>query len=406
MKKITFRLAQGKIESSEVHTADNLSVQLVFDYKGTGYEAWTKYVDLRMSDGTSDIQNLGTGEEVTFDLTSAHTKAGNLYINPYCMDGTARKGFPISKVEIGRQLSNGAVTATVQTYINDYIDSRLTVKAVTAQTLEAGQPAEATVTQEADGVTYAFGIPIPDISAIESAEATRLASEATRVSNEQSRVTAEGSRVTAEGNRVTAEQGRATAEGNRVTAESGRVSAESARVTAENARNVFQAYNGATAYVVGNKVSYNGSSYVCILNSTGNLPTNGTYWQIVAQKGTDGEVTNASLATTLGNYALKAQEAWITPSLLNGATSDATDPIRYRKTSTGRVVFKGRGTFGAGQAISMPVGYQVAAGKNFRVPVVAASGLTMGVFVIVSGNAVFVSTGTFSLDNVSYEAEG
>ena len=47
------------------------------------------------------------------------------------------------------------------------------------------------------------------------------------------------------------------------------------------------AYNGATAYVADDVVSYNGSSYICILASTGNLPTNTTYWNLMAQTGTD-----------------------------------------------------------------------------------------------------------------------
>ena len=33
------------------------------------------------------------------------------------------------------------------------------------------------------------------------------------------------------------------------------------------------AYNAGTAYIVDDVVSYNGSSYVCIQASTGNLPT-------------------------------------------------------------------------------------------------------------------------------------
>jgi hypothetical protein len=44
-------------------------------------------------------------------------------------------------------------------------------------------------------------------------------------------------------------------------------------------------YNGATSYVLGDSVSYNGSSYVAIQATTGNLPTNTTYWQLLAQKG-------------------------------------------------------------------------------------------------------------------------
>jgi hypothetical protein len=47
------------------------------------------------------------------------------------------------------------------------------------------------------------------------------------------------------------------------------------------------AYSGATAYVADDVVSYNGSSYICILASTNNLPTNATYWNLMAQTGTD-----------------------------------------------------------------------------------------------------------------------
>ena len=48
-------------------------------------------------------------------------------------------------------------------------------------------------------------------------------------------------------------------------------------------------YSWATAYIVDDVVHYNGSSYICILASTGNVPTNTTYWGIVAEKGADWE---------------------------------------------------------------------------------------------------------------------
>ena len=57
------------------------------------------------------------------------------------------------------------------------------------------------------------------------------------------------------------------------------------------------AYNGATAYSVDSVVSYNGSSYICKLASTGNLPTNTTYWDQMSAKGTDG--TNGTNGTDL-----------------------------------------------------------------------------------------------------------
>lgn len=47
-------------------------------------------------------------------------------------------------------------------------------------------------------------------------------------------------------------------------------------------------YSAATAYVVNDAVEYNGSSYICIAPTTGNDPTNATYWNLMAQKGADG----------------------------------------------------------------------------------------------------------------------
>jgi hypothetical protein len=52
--------------------------------------------------------------------------------------------------------------------------------------------------------------------------------------------------------------------------------------------NWLGAYAGGTSYVVDDAVSYNGSSYICKLASTGNLPTNTTYWDVLAEKGASG----------------------------------------------------------------------------------------------------------------------
>lgn len=62
--------------------------------------------------------------------------------------------------------------------------------------------------------------------------------------------------------------------------------------------NWLGAYSGATTYAVNDAVSYNGSSYICKLISTNNVPTNGTYWDLMAQKGTDGSGTGDMLAST------------------------------------------------------------------------------------------------------------
>jgi hypothetical protein len=57
------------------------------------------------------------------------------------------------------------------------------------------------------------------------------------------------------------------------------------------------AYNAGTAYTVDDVVSYNGSSYICILASTGNLPTDATYFEQMSQAGTDGTDLTSTLTT-------------------------------------------------------------------------------------------------------------
>jgi len=49
-------------------------------------------------------------------------------------------------------------------------------------------------------------------------------------------------------------------------------------------------YNPITQYRIWNTLSYQGESYLCILDSLGNLPTNTTYFKKIAQRGAQGEV--------------------------------------------------------------------------------------------------------------------
>jgi len=57
-------------------------------------------------------------------------------------------------------------------------------------------------------------------------------------------------------------------------------------------------YAGATAYKVDDVVSYNGSSYICIQASTGNLPTDTAYFEQMSSAGTNG-TDGTDLTTTL-----------------------------------------------------------------------------------------------------------
>jgi len=47
-------------------------------------------------------------------------------------------------------------------------------------------------------------------------------------------------------------------------------------------------FSSGTTYQPGMSVSYNGSSYVALQTTTGNVPTNTTYWQLLAAKGDTG----------------------------------------------------------------------------------------------------------------------
>jgi len=57
------------------------------------------------------------------------------------------------------------------------------------------------------------------------------------------------------------------------------------------------AYDANTAYAIDDVVSYNGSSYVCIQASTGNLPTVTTHWNVMSLAGTNGTDLTTTLTT-------------------------------------------------------------------------------------------------------------
>lgn len=181
---------------------------------------------------------------------------------------------------------------------------------------------------------------IPAVLAEDATEESRKQAEAARVAAEQGRVTAEEGRVSAEAARAAAEQARSEAESSRVSAENTRAQAETARVSAEasrsqdeaarksaestrqanetarqnaesarqtaetnraqaeTARNVWEDYDSAKNYQPGNKVYWQGSSYVCLKPCSGISPENGTYWQLVVRGSGESAVFYAIYGTT------------------------------------------------------------------------------------------------------------
>lgn len=92
-----------------------------------------------------------------------------------------------------------------------------------------------------------------------------------------------------EEHRAAAEAARVAAEQTRQSNEQTRQANETSRISAENARNVWENYDASKSYVVGNKVAYGGSSYLCIKPCTGIAPPSAEYWMLIAQKGDKGD---------------------------------------------------------------------------------------------------------------------
>lgn len=167
-----------------------------------------------------------------------------------------------------------------------------------------------------------------------SAESARATAEGKRADAETARATAETKRVSAETARATAESTRQTNETARVSAEKSRAAAETARQTAENARNVWEEYSAGKAYVPGNKVSFNGSSYVCTAATTGHAPTDTAYWLLIAQKGEDGKGAGDMLASVYDPKG-KAQDvfAYTDQKIAAIPTPDVSGQIETHNTA-------------------------------------------------------------------------
>ncbi|NLA96585.1 MAG: hypothetical protein GX838_07080, partial [Clostridiaceae bacterium] len=70
---------------------------------------------------------------------------------------------------------------------------------------------------------------------------------------------------------------------------------------------------------------YNGSSYICILNSSGNLPTNTTYWNLMAQQGSAGTGSGDVSGPNSSTDGTLARFDGITGKLIKGSLVTVSD---------------------------------------------------------------------------------
>jgi len=87
--------------------------------------------------------------------------------------------------------------------------------------------------------------------------------------------------------------------------------------------NPMGAYNAATDYAVGDQVDYNGSSYIMYNNAAaGTVPTNTSYWGLVASKGDTGATGPTGATGATGPTGPKGDTGATGPQGIKGDTGD------------------------------------------------------------------------------------
>lgn len=141
------------------------------------------------------------------------------------------------------------------------------------------------------------------------AESERLSAEEQRLSGEAERAAAEEGRLSAENARAGSEQARAGAETARAEAEQAREQAERERRDWQEANTYWGNYSADKQYLPGNKVVFNGSSYMNLAPCVGIAPTNREKWRLFAAKGQDGQGSGDMLSSVYDPTG-RAQDAF------------------------------------------------------------------------------------------------
>ena len=332
----TEKMLQGKVPI--VYTNDLNSAEFVFnilDMTPEQLAGATATTLLYMRDGSffqnSDV-NLN-GNTFTYSLKENEgNHSGFAKIQLVVKIGTAEYATQLYNFEVVSGLET-KVAVAVEVMIQDwttltrdaraYIDQFVADEAVRQQQFDDAQTERTNIfaQSETDRAT-----------AFEAAEELRQQKETERQEAESGRIEAEQSRVDAEGTRQTIFT---TNEATRQENESIRQQAETQRATAESVR-------------VANEAE-----------------------RISKDSERDSKIDSKADASELELYAKKNQEAWISPTLLNGwLTGDHVNyaPIQYKKDEFGFVHLRGGIANGVDRYIcTLPIGYR----PEGNVPIIA-----------------------------------
>jgi hypothetical protein len=213
-----------------------------------------------------------TASNVSTSVTAAATSATNA-----ANSATAAAGSATAASNSATSASGSASTAATQA-----TNASNSAATAAGHVTTTGNNATAAATSATNAGNSATAAATSATNAGNSA--TAASTSATNASN--SAASASGS-VTAAGNSATAAAGSASSASSSATAASGSATAAAnSAIEAANAKIIWRgSWSGATSYIARDAVESAGSSYICKLANTNQLPPNATYWDLLSAKG-------------------------------------------------------------------------------------------------------------------------
>ncbi|MFO1442782.1 exo-alpha-sialidase [Bacillus sp. Bva_UNVM-123] len=321
----TLQIGNGKVSLTEIPTRDEKVVVLGEDIMWIETDGELKQdnwfqVDYNL--GVVHFKSVHNGKSLTFKYSGK----GSQYV-------------PADRVYTKHD--NGSVTETLEQIIKQgtgAIESLEEVNIVInkAETAISDATNAANLANEKANLVDTKIISFDNNESIrESNEASRKLNEATREASELSRTDAELTRIANEDSRESNELIRQANEDQRQSDTSTALSnteaaINEAKTVSQNAQDLIDTsihlreYSPITNYVVNNEVRYNGSTWRCMQDCKGVVPTEGVNWTLVAQRGVDG---TGSVSTVNGKSPDESGNVEITSTELGLITRQEAEDL-------------------------------------------------------------------------------
>ena len=285
----------------------------------------------------------------------------------YNEDGSQHNTLPLVSISDKLTQLTGSVIDEETRKTNEIVRETSETSRVSSESTRVSNEVSRKSNETARGIAEISRVDAENLRVIE--ESTRVSNENARVDSEQTRLDTEGTRVNNENTRISSEISRESSEGSRSTNESIRMNSEDARISSEDIRNsnesdrtenesirvsneldrvsnetyrqlmieelrIWENYNHYKTYKPLNKVLHNGSSYICIMETVGNLPTNNNYWMLIASKGSNGDGAGDMVMSVYDSNEDGVVDFAESALTVNGKTLGEDVPIGAKFTDT------------------------------------------------------------------------